>query len=82
MDSLLASLPAQFLRRSETAAFIVALESYFSVSLGDNVFAELPSPPDHLDRETVEECRTIAGMLAVARKSQCESVHTFRGMEN
>nr|VWO96412.1 Zn(2)-C6 fungal-type domain-containing protein [Ganoderma boninense] len=58
------------MRRSETAAFIVDLEAYFSVSLGDNVFAELPSPPDHLDRETVEECRTITSMLAVARKSQ------------
>uniref|UniRef100_A0A5K1K6H8 Cell surface hydrophobicity-associated protein n=1 Tax=Ganoderma boninense TaxID=34458 RepID=A0A5K1K6H8_9APHY len=69
-------LPSQLLRRAATAEFIVNLELYFSehtLAQGYNakpMFASLPVPPDHLDREAVEECRAIASMLTLARKNK------------
>ena len=82
MDALLEALPAQFLRRAETARFIVDLEMHFGYAMGDTLatsFPELPPAPDHLDRSAVEECRAIAGMLALARRNQCESELMCRG---
>ena len=82
MDQFPNTLPPQFVRRAATARFIVQLESYFSRHLffqdvvgplAKSHFASLPVPPEHLDREAVDECRAIASMLSLARENKCES---------
>ena len=76
MATIPLSLPPQFLQRAATAKFIVELEVYFTLHLGSPhrmAFAQLPVPPDHLDRPAVEDCRAIAAMLALARKNICKS---------
>ena len=82
MDKFPNTLPPQFIRRAATAQFIVQLESYFSRHLyfqdvvgplAKSHFASLPVPPEHLDRDTVDECRAIASMLALAQENKCES---------
>ena len=76
MAAIPLSLPPQFMNRAATAQFIVDLEVYFTLQMAGShrkAFAELPAPPDHLDRPAVEDCRAIAAMLALARKNICKS---------
>ena len=76
MAAVAVSLPAQLIRRAATAQFIVNLEVYFTLQMAEpqrKTFAELPVPPDHLDRPAVEECRAITAMMSLARKKICKS---------
>ena len=79
MDLITNPLPPQFIRRAATAKFIVDLEVYFyqrdlarKVGGDGPMFGDIPAPPEHLSRETVEECRAIASMLTLARAQKCK----------
>ncbi|PIL26691.1 hypothetical protein GSI_11218 [Ganoderma sinense ZZ0214-1] len=70
MQSVAHNVPRQFDHRAATAHFMVCLEAYFSDILrGETAlgFPDMPLPPDHLDREAVDDCRSIATTVALAR---------------
>ncbi|PIL25435.1 hypothetical protein GSI_13325 [Ganoderma sinense ZZ0214-1] len=70
MDYATSALPAQFDRRAATASFIVNLFTFHSKHgtspdlTAPRVFMDLPAPPEHIDRDMVDECHRIARAVA------------------
>lgn len=81
METDISALPTQFDRRAATASFIVNLYGFYLKHgatpklSAPAVFADLLVPPEHLDRNIVDECRSIAATLALTVSNQCKFWH-------